>query len=206
MSNSAQWYCLSSFNLPVDTTFSDLWPYFKVIAVSNSFDWKFYCFVQLGWNFVSTSSWIYCFWLPHVFKRDNGCSQYFWIWQKHWLCLEHCLVEARSLNLRKLLFGVYRFISGPMILTLFQDHICERNLNLQIVFLRFLSSVNIVPLLSVWKGHTQYALCCIQVVCIQGRAVMFLGFFFSSPVLHLNVSCLEIIECELSRNNWMWVV
>jgi len=107
------------------------------------------------------------------------------------------------------LFGVYRFISGPMILTLFQDHICERNLNLQIVFLRFLSSVNIVPLLSVWKGHTQYALCCIQVVCIQGRAVMFWGFF-SSPVLHLNVSCLEIIAllvvCLLWVDGWFSTV
>ena len=52
------------------------WLYFKVTAVSNSFNWKFYVLIQLSWNLawllITTSIlWIYYFWFSHMFKGEN---------------------------------------------------------------------------------------------------------------------------------------
>ena len=77
MSNFAWWYLvvLIELNLPIHGLFTDWW-YFKVTAVSNSFNWKFYVLIWLSLNFVwlliaSVRSWISNFyWFLLIFKGD----------------------------------------------------------------------------------------------------------------------------------------
>ena len=49
MCNFAWWYCTLSFTCSLH--FQWPWHYFKVTAVSNNLNWKFYVIVRLSWNF-----------------------------------------------------------------------------------------------------------------------------------------------------------
>ena len=72
LSNFALWYYTLRFSCTLH--FQWPWLYFKVTAISNSFDWKFNVSIWLSWNFVvllSASSRSYYVWLLHLFKGDN---------------------------------------------------------------------------------------------------------------------------------------
>ena len=75
MSNFAWWCYLLTFTHPYH--FQWPWLYFKVNAVSKSFNWKFYVLTWFSWNFLQLSimsckSRIYhYFWFLHMFKGDN---------------------------------------------------------------------------------------------------------------------------------------
>ena len=57
--------------------FQSPWLCFKVTAVSNNFNWKFYDVTWVSWNFIgllsgSSISWMYRhFWGVNIFKEDN---------------------------------------------------------------------------------------------------------------------------------------
>ena len=122
------------------------WPYFKVTAVSNSFNWELYLFIWLSSNFVallstSSSSQIYhYFWLLHILKGGNWHVSGF---DKHFIVSFFMdTVQVRFFKLCMIITfrGVYQFIQGLMTIFLFQDHRCVRMLNCK-HFFRFLSNV-----------------------------------------------------------------
>ena len=84
--------------LPVHYTSSDL-DCFKVIAVSNNFDWKFHVLFQLSWNFIGLLSTLSRSWIYHYFfffcTYSREIIDVFLIWQKlfHWLFHRHCSNE-----------------------------------------------------------------------------------------------------------------
>ena len=118
------------------------WLYFKVTAVSNSFNWKFCVLIRLSWNFVrflimSSRSWIY-----HYFKFFfSTCSReikdIFPCFKKLQIVFFSGTVKTRSFKLCMIItfFGVNIFIAILMTLTSFQGHRCVRNINCKLYFL-----------------------------------------------------------------------
>ena len=74
------------------------WLYFKVTAMSNSFDWKFCVLTQLSWNCVGLLSQSSRTCVYHkfsrlcIFKGDNWCFLM-------WLNIECCLIGGHCLKL-----------------------------------------------------------------------------------------------------------
>ena len=108
--------------------------YFKVTAVSNSFDWKSHVLIQLNSNFVlllitSSRSWIYHYLkFLRMFKRDNWQISLF---EKNWNVASFPgTVKAIPFKLCMIitLLGVYIFMAGLMTLALFQGYKCVRNI------------------------------------------------------------------------------
>ena len=161
MSNFAWWY----YTLSLTCSLHSQWPlhYFKVTVVPNSFNWKFYVIIRLSRNFVGllsipNRSWIYhCFLsvcllifffkLSHTFKGDDWHVSWFDSNFYHWLITDtvqasflFCFLFFSKLCIIVTLLGVYQFISGLMILTLFQGHRRVRTTNCKL-FSRSLSTV-----------------------------------------------------------------
>ena len=97
------------------------WLYFKVIALSNSFNWSFYVFIRLSSNFVGLLStlrrlWIcHYFWLSHLFKGDN--------WHVSWFDKNFIVgffIDTVSVRFFKLCINIY-LASGLPIYTRFDD-------------------------------------------------------------------------------------
>ena len=134
MSNFAWWYYTLTFTCSLH--FQWPWHYFKVTAVSKSFNKNFYVLIQLSWNFkellsMLSRSWMYRYsWLSHTFKGDN--------W--HVSRFNKNLSENLKLRIIITLLGVYQFIPGLMTLTLFQGHGYVWIINCKLIF-RFLSIV-----------------------------------------------------------------
>ena len=111
------------FELYLFTPPSVIWPYFKVTAVSNSFNRKFCVPIRLGWNFVglsntSSKSWIYhYFWLSLIRKCNLGFFS------------DTVELQFSKLCMILILLRVYHFIPGMMTLTLFQGHKFVRIMN-----------------------------------------------------------------------------
>ena len=135
MPNFAWW----QFSLSFMYSYYFQWPwlYFKVTAVSNSFNWKFCVLIRLNWNLVrllmtSSKLWIYhYFWFSHMFKGDD--------WRISWFQKKKKIfnvgffsdaVKARSFKLCMIiiLLRVYIVILGSMTLTLLQGHRFVRNI------------------------------------------------------------------------------
>ena len=85
------------------------WPYIKVTAVSNSFNWKFCALTWLSWNFVgllstSNRSWIYCiFWFSHTYSREINdvlpdLTKLKWC-LFHWHCLREVFQTLHDYNI-----------------------------------------------------------------------------------------------------------
>ena len=138
MLNFAQWYYTLSFTFSLHFLWHWLF-FFKVIAVSNGFNWLF--FFWLRWNFVgllstSSMSWIYhYFWLPYIFKGVNWCVS--WFYKDFIVGYFMETVEARFFNLCCIttLLGVYQFIPSLITLTSFQGHRYVRIITNMIFFL-----------------------------------------------------------------------
>ena len=125
--------------------FQWVWHYFKVTAVSNSINWKFYVLIRLSWNFVEFFKYIKqvvnCFWLSHIFKGDN--------WRISWFDKTFTVgfftdtAQARFFKLSIIitLFGVYQFIPSLMTLNLLQGHGCIRIISCRLKKKIFLSAV-----------------------------------------------------------------
>ena len=120
------------------------WLYFKVTAVSNSFQWEFYLFKWLSWNFVwlsitSSRSWIYhYFWFSHMFMGDHWHISSIEKKNQHFdTAFFSDTVKMRSSKLCMIitLLEVYIFIVDLMTLTLFQGHRSVVNIKSKLCFL-----------------------------------------------------------------------
>ena len=137
MSDFAWWYCSLSFTC----SYHFWWPlpYFKVTAVSNSSNLRFYLLIQLSWNFIgllstSSRSWIYhlfggCIGGVHTYSREITDVHPHLGKKNVGFFLD--IIKARSsrLFMVMIMLGVYIVSLGLMTLTLFQSHKCVRNVN-----------------------------------------------------------------------------
>ena len=106
-------------------------------------------------------------------------------------------IKARSFNLCMVitLLGVYIVILGLMILTLFQDHSCTRNINCKLEVLDFFYSLNVGLLhtLNFFFSFLHFVMC-VTLVCIQGGNE---DVFRRSSVW----ACLNLSHWDLLRNH-----
>ena len=76
-------WCYYTLSFTCSLCFQWPWRYFKVLAVSDIFNWKCYVLVRLSWNFVgllstSNRSGVYrSFWLWQMFKGHNWHVSWF---------------------------------------------------------------------------------------------------------------------------------
>ena len=125
-------YYLHHFQLP--------WFYFKVWAVSDSFNWK--CYVLLSWNFVrllitwSKSSTCHYIRLSYMFTGDNWHASSFEKNNTFDFVFLSDSVKEKSFKLCMIitLLWVYIFIAG-LFLILFLDHRCLKNINYKLCVL-----------------------------------------------------------------------
>ena len=133
MSNSAWWYYSSSFTCSFHSQWP--WPHFKVTAVSNRLNWKFYVLISLSWNFIGLSSTSsrsrthHLFWWARISKGDNWYISSF---EKNFnIGFLSDTFKAKSFKLCRIitLLGIYIVVLGVMTLTFLQGHRCVRNIN-----------------------------------------------------------------------------
>ena len=120
------------------------WPWwynFKVRAVSNSFNGKFYVLMWLSWNFVqvlitSSRSWTYhYFWFLHMFKGNNWHISSFQNTYNVAFFLDTIEVRCFKLCIIITLLEIYISNVCLMTLTLFQGHRYVRNIMNRFCFL-----------------------------------------------------------------------
>ena len=158
MSDFAWWYYTLGFTCSL--YFQWPWHYFKVTAVSDSFNRKFYVPIRLSWNFVGlvspeSRSWIYCYFrLSRVFKGAN--------WRVSWFAKfrGHCSSDIfRTLHDYVLVWGLPIHTEFDDFDLVSRSQVCQ-NHKLQIVFLILVHcSLNVVWCLHTLKDQAHCALC-----------------------------------------------
>ena len=125
MSNFVWWYY--SFSFTCSYHFQWPWPYFKVTAVSNSFNWKFHLYNC--WLYQIYHQYAIIFLFLHMFKGDNWLISLFW--ENFNVGFFSDTVKASSFKLCMIvtLLRVYVVIVGLMTLILFEGHRCVKNIN-----------------------------------------------------------------------------
>ena len=133
MSNFAWRYYTLSFTCSLH--FQWPWGYFKVTAMSHTFNWKCYVLIRLSWNMVALLSTSHKSWLYHYFLLSHRFMGANWLVSRfdrnfifgfftdtvHVRFLKLCIITT--------LLGVYQFIPDLMTLTVFQGHMCIRIIN-----------------------------------------------------------------------------
>ena len=162
MSNFAGCYTSLSF------TFQWPWPYFKVTAVSNSFNWHFYALVRISLNFIdllrmSSGSWIF-----HFFPSSSSFFFFFltrvhiqrrYLKRNFSVAFFSDTIKARSFKLRMniALLGVYIVIQGLMnwlsfkVVGVSEIWIANCVFGIFLDFFFFRCSLNVLWLLHTWK-------------------------------------------------------
>ena len=183
LSNFAWWYSLS---FTCSYHFQWLLPYFKVTAVSNCVNLKFYVLIQLNGNFwglwnISNRLWMHDHFLVlHIFKGVNWCVSRF---DKNFMLAFSWTLFFR-LCIIVFLLGVYQVVSSFLTLTLFQYHMCVKNIHCQFCIL------DSCPVLFKHCMVATYIKKIMNTMCFVLLLLDITNTFF--PVLHLNVSHLSI--------------
>ena len=121
-------YCLLSFTCLLH--FRWLWHYFKITAVSESFNRNFFCSHPIKLKLCRIVKYIkqvmniyHYFWLSQIFKGDDWCVS--WLEKSSIVGFFKDTVQAKFFKL----LGVFQFVSGLVTLILFQGHRCVRMIN-----------------------------------------------------------------------------